>query len=417
MATPQIFQPQPLPRRRLQPQFAAPSPGTAGQGATAEGATDPVMQAIRNQGVSDLDRLGAESARSGAAPPQRPGLFERLKAGFPGALAAAPNVFDTQSPDFAQSFLGTGLASFQNVAAARQEAADRAAREGMAERGMQLRERGAGAAEETAHAATLRAEAENYRVHHPPVPTTSRDLTLSDREELAAQEHKYRLEEIGATAAGRPAAGGTGTGVGGRISAVDRAIMDRYNMGNRAGAAAVTRAEAAREKTIIGPEVSSPAERSSRGLPALPPPIDRASVFTGGSHGINPTFSADSAEAVNRILPLIRGKPNELPVVPQAPPAQRAPFGLNQGAYDTLRGFLRRHGTTPTSTGGAQPGPNSAGSAAAGPDQEGEGSLSNDEIEAALSQISDIQDDDQARSELESAGYLKDEIDTIMARR
>ncbi len=174
-------------RRTTTPDFAPAS----GQAAVDEGQapSTSLRDQIRDQSVHDLDALGNVSINAQTPAPAKPSIGQRIL----GAFANSPNVFNPESSNFGQAFLGTALGGFQSSLAARRAGE-----------------------------------------------------TQADRLDLLERGHQNRLNEIIATGdqnrKSRTAAAGPQAG---KVSQVDAAILRRYEMGTRTGHAAVSAAERA----------------------------------------------------------------------------------------------------------------------------------------------------------------------------
>jgi len=378
---PQIFETQdPTKRRRLPSPGPDPSvPGVLGQ--------DPreLMQRTFTEGLGEA---GRESIRSETPQPKPPGLGQRLLS----ALDVAGTYGDL--PTNSENDVVSGISSFtRSFAAARAAPGLMSAQQ---QRQQDL------ASSRAAQTDLRRAQAEYYRAQAARPATTGQGRRpLSEELELEAARQRGRVDIETLREGGRNTrsqriqdrlrrAGAGTTPSTGKVSAADRLIEQRYR-------SAVGRGESA-----VQAERGRRASAYSTQLPLTP--AEEEQLRSRTRHAVSPSFSADSAAVVNRINPQLLGEPAPLPL---GPPAQQP----GRGGVP-LRDRLRGAATAPPAVGADIEPMNRA----VLPDETDEQELSPEEIEGALAQVNDL-DEEGAAEELRSIGYTPSQVALIMASR
>jgi hypothetical protein len=350
-------------------------PGVLGQ--------DP-REVMRSEFTRGLGDLASAQMRESAGPPQRPGVGRRVLDVLEAAGQQDLPQSDPYDPSFAGSAATGFLRSFATVRGTQRQMSLQQERE------QRL------ASESSARTDLQHAQAEYYRARAgAPEHVSSGGIPLSERIQLSDVQHGHRMEEIGSQQAGllerlryaraHPLRRATDAGL--KIPPADKVVLQRYQSALTAGQRGVE-AERGRRSRAYDPGMTPQEERN---------------LLDVTRHAVNPSFSEDSAAVINRINPELYGGQNPIP--PNFGGGRGHTMGGRHGLLDRLRGAA-----TPPAPGPALP-PDETSTAT--PDAD---TLDEQEITDALANIQGLEDD-EARSELETAGYTPDQVDRLMALR
>jgi len=299
---------------------------------------------------------------------------------------------DPYDPNFAGSAVTGFLSSFANTRAARRQMSFQQARE-------QERASARGATTDL-----RRAQAEYYRSRANAPPSGGRTgRTLAEELELEAARQRGRVDIETLREGGRDTRSqriqdrlrraGAGTAAG-KVSPADRLIEQRYRSAVGRGETAV-QSERGRRAGALLPEGRQPMSAE-----------EEATLAGRTRHGVNPSFSADSAAVVNRINPALLGTP--------------APDPAREGAVRELNPILQRLLAAVAGGGRQTTEPQfqdvESGTTTVEPADAGAPDMDPDEVQGALEQIDGL-DDEDAAADLEAVGFSPAEIRALLTAR